>query len=76
MINVNKIDFEKFSIEIILKDDIKLYICKSDIKNKFSNFNKFNVINEENEILILNKFELKEYIDELVQIKTINFIEK
>lgn len=76
MINIDRVDFDNISIEIILKNNIRIYVCKSDTKNKFNNFNKFNVINENNEILTLNKLELKEYLHELTQIKTINFIEK
>lgn len=76
MINIDRVDFDNISIEIILKNNIRIYVCKSDIKNKFSNFNKFNIVNENNEILNLNKLELKEYLHELTQIKTINFIEK
>lgn len=76
MIDINKIDFNNTSIELILIDNLKFFICKSNLKSNFNNFNKYIVLNQENEKMILNKMELMEFLRDLKPIKTINFIYK
>ena len=72
MINVDQVDFEKTMLEIILKNKIKVLVCKFDKKYSVSKHEQDTVIYNEK----LNKMELIEFFRELDGIKQINFIDR